>query len=284
LYVCGGCHTPKLPNGDDDPSRYLAGVECVFDVDPAPGRGCIHSKNLTNHPRGLSNVSDDQAIKDMFLSGRRPDGKLLQPVMPYSEYHHMPPEHADAIVAFLRRVPGVDHLVPASEPPFDRPPEVAHAPVDLALVPEVPALSREPESARRGRKLAVAACLGCHTPPPAQAGPGSPPLDLARIFAGGRRFRSAVLRLPSPPQPEVVYSQNLTSHATGLAGWSVEDVVRVLKEGKDRKGEGVCQPMPAGPGRAYGGLSPGDARDIANYLITLPPIENALPLQCVETP
>jgi mono/diheme cytochrome c family protein len=280
LYDCGGCHTPRLASGEHDPSRYLAGAECITDVDPEPGRGCIHSKNLTNHARGLANVTDDRAVKDMFLRGRRPDGKLLHPVMPAFVFHAMPAEHADAIVAYLRTVPGVDHLVPPHEAPFETPPSVAVPPVDLALLPVVSAESPAADSAERGRRLVAAACIGCHTPPAPAPAPGASPLDLTRLFAGGRRFRAAVLHLPSPPLPAVVYSQNLTQHASGLLGWSADDIVRVLKHGKDRTGREVCRPMPSGPAGAFAGLSDGDARDIANYVALLPGIDHAVPEQC----
>ena len=83
-----------------------------------------------------------------------------------------------------------------------------------------------------------------------------------------------------PASSPVVFSQNLTQHRTGLLGWTVDDIVRVLKEGRDRRGRGVCAPMPGGPGREYAGMTDGDARDIASYLVTLPGIDNALPAQC----
>lgn len=270
VYSCVDCHTPKLPSGELDRSRYLAGVVCRFDVDPTPGRGCINSKNLTHHPSGLANVRDDRALMAMFLDGRRPDGKALHPIMPYWELRNMPPEHAQAIVSYLRTVPGVEHRVPPSEPPFDAAPRAPAPPVDLALVPEVPAAAREAESARRGRRLAAVACIGCHTPPPAS---GAGVLDFAKVFAGGRRFRASALGLASPPQPPLVYSANLTQHESGLLGWSADDIVRVLREGKDRDGRGICPPMPAGPGRSFHGLEEQDARDIAHYLLTLPGVD-----------
>jgi mono/diheme cytochrome c family protein len=200
--------------------------------------------------------------------------------MPAFLFHAMPAEHADAIVAYLRTVPGVDHLVPSHEPPFDTPPALAVPPLDVALLPAVPASAPEAESARRGRSLVGAACVGCHTPSSPTQEPGASPLDLTRLFAGGRRFRSAILHLPSPPLPAVVYSQNLTQHATGLLGWSANDVVRVLREGKDRGGDGVCRPMPSGPREAFGGLTNEDARDIANYVVLLPGIDHAVPEPC----
>jgi mono/diheme cytochrome c family protein len=281
LYDCGACHTPRLPSGEPDPARYLAGVECRFDVDPAPGRGCINSKNLTHHPRGLANVTDDRAVKAMIVDGRRPDGKLLHPVMPAYVFHNMPDEHADAIVAYLRSVPGVDHLVPPSEPPFEQAPERATPPLDMALLPPVPSTVSDVAGAARGRVMVAAACAGCHTPPAAVRAPGVLPLDTSRLLAGGRGFDSASIGHAVTGLPPRIYSQNLTQHESGLLGWGASDVVRVLLEGKDREGKGVCPPMPVA---ALHGLAREDAEDIASYLVTLPGIDNPLPQGCALEP
>ena len=55
----------------------------------------------------------------------------------------------------------------------------------------------------------------------------------------------------------------------------------MVHKGKDRTDGGVCPPMPSGPMGAYGGLTDQDALDIANYIIGLPPIDNAVPNGCV---
>jgi mono/diheme cytochrome c family protein len=129
----------------------------------------------------------------------------------------------------------------------------------------------EPAAALRGRYLAgeIGACLDCHTPR-GKSGP-----DFERAFQGGLKFGRSELRLP-PDFPEVIYSRNLTPHATGIAEWSVADVVRAVKHGQDRQGKAMCPPMPAGPREAFGGLSDSDVNDIAHYLLSLPPGEHAL--------
>jgi hypothetical protein len=77
-----------------------------------------------------------------------------------------------------------------------------------------------------------------------------------------------------------VYSANLTPHATGILGYDVAALVRVIKQGIDRHGSRLCPPMPAGPADSFGGMSDADARDIAHYLLSLPPGENAIPNGC----
>ena len=121
IAACGDCHTPRTQTGAPDMTKFLAGIECFADVDPANDAvGCLHSRNLTNHETGLKNRSD-QDIKDMFMKGERPDGKALHPVMPYYVLGNMSEDDADAIVAYLRTVDGVDHMLPPSQPPFTAP-------------------------------------------------------------------------------------------------------------------------------------------------------------------
>jgi len=61
-------------DGSPDMTRYLAGVDCFIDTDPADAMvGCISSRNLTNHATGLMTRSNAE-IKAMFMDGMRPDG------------------------------------------------------------------------------------------------------------------------------------------------------------------------------------------------------------------
>jgi mono/diheme cytochrome c family protein len=268
---CNTCHTPLL-NGAPDMTRFLSGRECFIDVSPPNdnGMGCVHSRNLTNHETGLKNRTDAQ-IKTMLTQGMRPDGKLLHAAMPYWLFQALTDDDANAIIAFLRTLPGVDHQVPGNEAPFDNIAMATPAVTD-AEVPAAGGTGETHASAERGRYLARVACGGCHTP--ALSPPVPRPEDYTRMFQGGRAFMGI------PVQPAGIYSANLTPDATGLMGWSVEDVVKVLKQGKDRAGKGVCPPMPAGPMGVFGGLSDGDAADIATYLLNLAPAANAIAMQC----
>ena len=102
-------------------------------------------------------------------------------------------------------------------------------------------------------------------------------------FAGGREFPGAAF---GPPGlfPDVIYTINLTPHATGTMGRTVEQIKQTLLLGVDPGGEGVCPPMPVGPMGAFGGLTDGDATDIATYVLALPPIENTIPNGCQAPP
>lgn len=273
VMLCIDCHTPRLPSGAFDTSKHLSGVECFLDVIPEAGMGCLHSRNLTNDPTGLMNRTDQQ-IKDMFLNGVRPDGTFLNNVMPYWNLHQMTADDASAIVAYLRTVPGVEHTVPANEVPWNDVP-AATAPMTEAeaLMVTATAPGTTQAAANRGRYLANFACVDCHTPlnPPGSARP----LDFSKAFQGGRDFPVG------DPFPATVYTANLTPHANGLAGWTVADVVRALREGKDKNGAGICPPMPSAVMGPLQGITEADATDIANYLLNLPPGDN-MPMQCVS--
>lgn len=88
----------------------------------------------------------------------------------------------------------------------------------------------------------------------------------AGALAGGNKFE-----LPDG----VVYSANITPHpATGIGGLSVAEVATILQTGA---GPGGYQLHPAMPYRDYAALSNEDALNLAAYLFTLDPVENAVP-------
>jgi cytochrome c553 len=281
LGACTFCHTPLNPDGTRDLTRLFAGVDCLFDVDPATANvGCISSRNLTNDGTGLKNATDDQ-IKNAFRNGMRTDGKALAPVMPYYIFHNMTDDDADAIVAYLRTVPGVDHTVKANEPPWSL--------INDSLMPAPPILDSEiplPRggvdnlAAMRGRYLTakVGLCIDCHTPDAPMTSPI--PIDMTMPFAGGRVFGNLDLGLPNPPYPAMIHVRNLTPDATGLMGYSMTDIKNAVALGKDPMGKAVCAATHGSMISPYAALDPADLDDIAAYIIALPPIANNTSPNC----
>ena len=270
VYPCGNCHTPKGPNGPD-PTMTFAGVECWSDSVPADGGvGCLNSKNLTNDSTGIKQKSDQQ-VRDLIRKGLQPDGTGLFSRMPYDLLGNMTDDDAESIVLYLRSLPPISHTLAPNQPPWNVSPA---KPVDIFPEADIPKPRPDyPElaSATRGRYLAgnVGDCLGCHTPTDANGA-----RITSKAFQGGRKFGT------TPP----AYAFNLTPDATGLLGWTTADIVRVLKQGIDKDGFGICGPMPVGPKGAYGALTDGDALDIANYLLSLPPVANTMiPSDCRVT-
>ena len=282
--MCSFCHTPRRANGTPDPSKFLAGVDCFGgDVDPEDDEvGCIHSRNLTNHETGLANASDEE-IKDAFQHGMGTDGRVLIPVMPYWVFANMTDDDADAIVAYLRTVEPVDHMTPANQPPFGAEPEAPFPAIDTDDIPLPTDGFEEEESALRGRYLTSMAsvCIDCHTP---ELEPMTLMFDWDKAFGGGRGFPREFLGYFSEPYPAIIYTSNVTPHATGLDGYTRADIIKVMKEGLDPEGDGICAPTHSGPSSPYAGLTDGDVEDIANYLLSLPPVDNAVPEDCMGPP
>lgn len=274
---CGECHTPRDAQGNLDQTRWLAGVANRFDLAPGDDTmGGISAPNLT--PAGLASWSDADIVRAM-LDGVARDGTALFPVMPYYAYHNMTSDDALAIVAYLRAVPAIDGTTPARQPlpvALDAP----SPPIPESAIPvtTLPAAAPEYRAAERGRYLAgeIGFCLDCHTP--WRLGEAQP-LDLSRVFGGGRPFSSHDWVVPSPAPP-VVWSYDITPDRTGIAGWTADDVARVLSEGTTPGGGNLCRPMPAGPGGALGGLSAQDAHDIGVYLTTITPVPGGVVPQC----
>jgi mono/diheme cytochrome c family protein len=277
---CSDCHTPRT-NGVPDMSKYLAGVQCFDDSEPTdPMRGCLASKNITPHPEtGLGNLSREE-IKSRFTKGMRSDQKNVHPQMPYWEYGNLTEADKDAVVAYLVEVVRpVNNMILANQPPNDMPFPRVFRVLPQDKIPAVPAAAANKESAERGRYLASVSCIGCHTSDAPMPMSAEDPVDVTKVFAGGRKFTIPFRGMP--PQPEDIFTMNLTQHANGLLGYTADDVIRVLDKGIDKKGDGVCPPMGRGMmAGLYANLRDEDQRDIANYIVSLPPNDNMIPKQC----
>jgi mono/diheme cytochrome c family protein len=267
--ACSNCHTPRDAMGALIPELALSGVDCFI---PGPNGECLNVSNLTNHETGLLRWTDDE-IKRMIRDGVRPGPGGDEPLfseMPSFVFHNTTDHDLDAEIAYLRTVPGVDHAVAVSGPSFVLAAPVN--PVDLSALPQPVAGVGDAAALRRGRYLAAQAgqCVGCHT----KHLDGNPNfLDYAGFFLGGQTFA-----LPLPTLP---ISTNLTPDPeTGLGSWSLQEIVVAIKQGNDKRGEGLCPPMPFGPQEGYAGMTDEDALDIAQYLASLPPVVHAVDDQC----
>jgi mono/diheme cytochrome c family protein len=176
--------------------------------------------------------------------------------MPYQRFAWMTRDDAESIGLYIKSLPPKSHAVPEDTA---HPTQAATA-FDYTSIPHTTLAATDPAfaSAERGRYMSILGCLQCHTP----SGSGVGGLDVSKSFAGGRSFGGGVK------------SANLTPDATGLAGWSIADLVATLKTDKE-KGTGVMllAPMPGGPD-GLGGLTDPDLNDIAEYIHTLAPVVN----------
>jgi mono/diheme cytochrome c family protein len=268
VLVCGVCHTPNGADGKPDLTKYLAGSRSYDFTDKDGTIVTVNAENLTSHnPEGLATWTDEQ-IRTALTAGIDDEHIALYPIMPYPEYSLLTRADVDSIIQYLRTIPPNDNVVPSDYPYFDQNPPAP--PVDGSKIPHTTLPTTDPgyAAAERGRYLATAACLNCHTE---QLSADVP--DLAKAFAGGKKY-TFVRGAP------VNTSANITPDATGLATWSIDDIVAALKTNTEKgTGRAFCNTHPGGP-ELYGKMADSDMRDIATYIHTLPPVANG-PFKCL---
>lgn len=114
---CTDCHTPGHFLGAPDMKRFLGGSDVGFSV---PGRGVFAGPNLTpDKDTGLGNWTAQQIVT-AFTTGKRPDGRMLVPVMPYPALAQLNPDDAQAIAAYLQSLPPVRNKVAGPFGPTDK--------------------------------------------------------------------------------------------------------------------------------------------------------------------
>jgi mono/diheme cytochrome c family protein/uncharacterized protein YjiS (DUF1127 family) len=115
---CNDCHTPGYFFGKPDMARFLGGSEVGFEI---PGLGVFHGPNLTSdRETGLGNWSAED-IATAVTTGRRPDGRVLAPIMPWHAFAGLSGEDVRAVVAFLKHLPPVKNKVPGPFGPGEKP-------------------------------------------------------------------------------------------------------------------------------------------------------------------
>jgi cytochrome c551/c552 len=240
---CANCHAARTPD-----TKPIAGMELaggwVYDTPmfvAQPG-------NLTPDPTGVGRFTAEE-LKGIIIRGKRPTGAPLAPMMPSNFYKALLPGDADAIVAYLSRVPPVRNET--------RGPQYKQGwTVDPLPDAEVGFDGRAVANDRlvRGRYMATLAhCLDCHTP--GQQGATDFVKDGGR---GGKRF--GVARVLAP---------NITSHPEkGVGAWSEQELRRAMFDGIGRDGRTLQYPM---PWPYLAGLTEDDKSSLLIWLRSLPP-------------
>jgi mono/diheme cytochrome c family protein len=136
---CNDCHTPGSFLGKRDVSRTLGGSDVGFAI---PGMGVFVGPNLTpDKETGLGNWSNEQIVT-AIRAGKRPDGRMLAPVMPYNDFASLTKEDALAIATYLKSLPAISNKVPGPFGPAGKPDvfvmTVLPAPVYNGLPPPPP--------------------------------------------------------------------------------------------------------------------------------------------------
>jgi mono/diheme cytochrome c family protein len=243
---CVACHT--APGG-----REFAGGRAM----PTPF-GNLWVPNITPDDRyGIGRWSADDFYQ-MMHTGRRKDGTLLYPAMPFASYTKVTRADSDAIYAYVMSVP------PVAQP--NRPHEL-HFPFNnrellvgwRALYFREGEFARDPKQSKewnRGAYLVqgLAHCAMCHTPINALGGSSE-----SKAFEGGM--------IPN----QNWYAPSLTSNReAGLGEWSIDDIVDLLQAGASHRGA-VYGPMAEVVYDSLQYLDDADVRAMAVYLKSLPP-------------
>jgi len=106
---CTDCHTPGHFLGKPDMTRHLGGSEVGFEI---PGIGVFYGPNLTpDDETGLGRWSERDIVA-AIRTGRRPDGRMLAPMMPWAALAKLTDSDAEAIAAYLKSLPPVSNKVP----------------------------------------------------------------------------------------------------------------------------------------------------------------------------
>jgi len=245
---CAHCHTPqKLVDARlvELPGLHLAGGY-GFD-NPVIGRWV--GANITSDPEtGIGGWSEAQ-IATAIREGRRPNGTIIGPPMPFAHYRKVSDADAAAMATYLKSVPPVRNAVERS---------AYRIPLPADWGPPISGVADPPsgDAVARGAYLAdVGHCMDCHTPNRA-AGGGR---DWSRIGAGGR----TMVGLAGP-----VVTANITSHADrGIGRWTDEQVIRAITHGVSSDGRRLSPPMPF---ENYSRMASQDLADLVAYLRSLP--------------
>src|SRR5437773_4227200 len=155
VLTCGNCHTPRTPSGAWDMSKQLSGRPRTWDEVTFK----VNAANITPDPEAGIGKWGDADIKRSLLTGVRPNGTQIAPIMPYGFYKVFTPADVDAVVAYLKSVPAVRNAV---EPPVykaamhvDTPPGADKAMSDADMADPI----------KRGFYLVtIGHCMECHTP------------------------------------------------------------------------------------------------------------------------
>jgi mono/diheme cytochrome c family protein len=263
LLDCDGCHSQH------DESRFgrpvaEGGRGRGFIFSPEAGLpGTVVASNITpDRDTGIGAWTDGEKIR-AIREGIGREGRILFPMMPYTNYRHMSDEDVYAVVAYLNSLPAVRNPLPASSINF---------PVSLMIkgVPQpagsVPPPDRQDKLKWGEYLVTVASCAECHT----QIDKGQP--VAGKRLGGGREFRTPY---------GVVVSGNISPDAdTGIGKWSEQQFLDKVYQYKEYVEKGSPQVGPEGftlmPWLGFSQLSAEELGAIYTYLMSQPPVHNAV--------
>ena len=250
---CVACHTDEKNGG-----AFLAGGRAL----PTPF-GTFYSSNITSDTKtGIGGWTTGEFVRAM-REGLSPDGQHYYPAFPYPSYAKMTEQDLVDLKAYLDTVEPVEGAVRSHDLGFPFSIRQTLAVWKLLFLDDSPFEPdpTESESWNRGAYLVRGPghCGECHSPRNLLGGP-----DLERYLAG------------NPVGAEGKATPNITPHETGIADWTAVDIAFSLESGLtpdyDSFGGGMGEVVNDGTSK----LSSEDREAIADYLLSLPPVESAV--------
>ena len=256
FHASGGCscHTDTKNDG-----AFLAGgrpINTPF--------GTFFGTNISPDPAtGIGKWTDEDFVRAM-TKGLSPEGNHYFPVFPYTSFHNITQEDLIALKAYLFSIPAVNQKnIPHDLIlPFGRQAllmiwkNVVWSPQTFISNPE------KTKSWNRGAYIAqaLAHCGECHTP---------------RNMLGG--LKSYLHFSGSKEGPEGELAPNITPHKiTGIGDWTKVDISYFLETGMKPDGDYTQGLMAEVIEHGYYYLKVEDLDAVAEYLISLLPINNNL--------
>jgi mono/diheme cytochrome c family protein len=223
--------------------------------------GTLYSTNITpDKETGIGNYSDQDFLNAVHRGTRR-DGARLYPAMPYTSYTYITDADALAIKAYLFSLAPVRAASPANTLVFPFNQRWAMIFWSALFNPDTrfePDTSKSPEW-NRGAYLAeaLAHCGECHTPRNLAFALNNRKKFAGALTAGWRAF-------------------NISSDkATGLGGWSDDEIFSYLSTGH-AAGHGTASgPMGEAVDHSLSQLAPEDIRAVVAYLRSVPATASA---------
>lgn len=249
---CYSCHT-DIKNG----GQPLAGGRAL-----KTPFGVVYSPNITPEPEtGIGGWSLED-FTGALREGVAPDGSHYFPAFPYTSFTGISDDDARDLKAYL------DSVTPLRQ--ANKPHELG-APFGwrFLLAPwkwlffERGRFQPDPaqsETWNRGAYLATAMahCAECHTP---------------RNFLGG--LKTDMWMAGTKDGPEGERAPNITPHGgTGIGRWSKADIAELLKSGFKPDFDNIQGVMAEAVDHGFKFLTDQDRAAIAEYILSLPPIEN----------
>ncbi|MFW0756806.1 c-type cytochrome [Pseudomonas sp. H11T01] len=206
---CMACHT--APGG----APYAGGLPIVSPF------GTLYGTNITpDKEHGIGLYSDDEFFAAL-TEGKRRDGANLYPAMPYTSYHLMPREDADAIHAYLMTVEPINRAAPVTSLSFPFNVRLGLMGWNMLYGKDVklaPADGKS-EAWKRGQYMVdvLGHCGECHTP-----------RGLPGAMQQGKRLTGGLLNGYLAP--------SLLANDLAARGWTHQDLRSFLKHGMSAQG------------------------------------------------